>query len=48
MPQTATPSQAPAARPPMPAYTNLFREPVYPDGLALLDDDGDEDDDTEG
>lgn len=40
MPQTATPPQAPAARP-QPAYTDLFREPVYPDGPY---DRGDEDD----
>jgi hypothetical protein len=45
MPQTATPPQAPAARAPQPRYTNLFQEPVYPDGPY---DQGDEDDDTEG
>ncbi|GAX58998.1 hypothetical protein [Streptomyces olivochromogenes] len=50
MPQTATPAQVPAAprqAGPAPAWERhrLFQEPVYPEGLALLDeDDVDEDD----
>lgn len=43
MPQTVTLPHIPGARPPMPAYTDLFREPVYPDGPY---DQGDEDDDN--
>lgn len=50
MPQTAIPAQAPAVpRKTVPALAwerhRLFQEPVYPEGLALLDeDDVDEDD----
>jgi hypothetical protein len=42
----ATATEVPAARSPQPAHEGLFREPVYPDGPYLRDEDQ-EDDDTE-
>jgi hypothetical protein len=41
---TAIAIEVPAPRPPKPAHTGLFQEPVYPDGPY---DSGDEDDDTD-